>query len=157
MVPEVSAVLGELRALWGEVEAIIGSLPPQALTYRPAAGFNSISVLAVHLAGSQTWWVGEIIAGRDMHRDRDAEFRAEESDPAALVGRLRQAAALVCETLEALPAEALDQTRPYRGQPMAVRAILARLVAHAARHAGHMQILRKLWMLQGTTSATPRR
>ncbi|HTU01472.1 MAG TPA: DinB family protein [Candidatus Sulfotelmatobacter sp.] len=156
MAADTAAVLAELNGLWREVEEMVQALPPHALTYRPGPGFNSISVLATHLAGSQSWWVGEIIAGRAMHRDRDAEFRTEEADHAALVARLRQAATLVREVVEALPADSLDETRPYRGQPMTLRAILMRLLAHAARHVGQMQILRKLWTLQAARAAEHR-
>jgi uncharacterized damage-inducible protein DinB len=155
--PEVQAALAELTGLWGEVEEMVRALPPEALAYRPAAGFNSISVLATHLAGSQRWWIGEVLAGRAMHRDREAEFRAEEADPAALVGRLRQTARLVRETLEPMPVEGLAETRLYRGQPVSVRWILNRLLAHAARHVGQMQILRKLWTLESAGTGAEHR
>lgn len=145
MIPEVQGVLAELKVLWDETEALVRRLPPEALIHKPLGGFNSISVLVTHLAGSQRWWTGEVVADRAMHRDRDAEFRAEEADPAVLVTRLHGAAELVREILGALPAETLDQTRLYRGQPVTVRWILFRLVAHTARHVGQMQIIEKLW------------
>jgi uncharacterized damage-inducible protein DinB len=149
MIPEVQGVFSELDGLWGEIEALVRRLPAQALVYKPGAGFNSISVLVTHLAGSQRWWIGEVVADRRMHRDRDAEFRAEETDQGVLVGTLRDAAGLVGEILGALTPEMLEQTRTYRGQSVTVRWILMRLVAHAARHAGHMQIVEKLWASTG--------
>ncbi len=148
MVAEVQGVLAELRVLWGEIEALVRRLPPRALLYKPGAGFNSIAVLATHLAGSQRWWIGEVVANQAMHRDRDAEFRTEDGDPSVLIARLDDAAGLVSAVLDTLTPEMLDQTRPYRGQPVTVRWILMRLLAHAARHAGHMQIVEKLWTAQ---------
>jgi uncharacterized damage-inducible protein DinB len=148
MIPEVQAVVSELRGLWDETEALVRRLPPQALIHKQGAGFNSISVLVTHLAGSQRWWIGEVVANRAMHRDRDAEFRAEDMDTSVLIARLRDAAGLVNEILDTLTSEALDQTRLYRGQPVTVRWILMRLLAHAARHVGQMQILEKLWTSQ---------
>ena len=149
MIPEVQGVLSELRVLWDEIEALARRLPPQALIYRHGAGFNSISVLVTHLAGSQRWWIGEVVANRAMHRDRDAEFRAEDVDQSVLTARLHDAAGLVGEILDTLTSEMLDQTRLYRGQPVTVRWILLRLLGHAARHVGQMQIVEKLWASQG--------
>ena len=145
MIPEVQGVFSELRVLWDETEALVRRLPPEALIHKPLAGFNSISVLVTHLAGSQQWWIGEVVANQTMHRDRDAEFRAEDVDQSVLTARLHDAAGLVGEILETLTSEMLDQTRLYRGQPVTVRWILLRLLAHAARHVGQMQIVEKLW------------
>ena len=145
MIPEVQGVFSELRVLWDETEALVRRLPPQALTHKQGAGFNSISALVTHLAGSQRWWIGEVVANRPMHRDRDAEFRAEDADTGVLTTRLQDAAELVREILGTLTSEMLDQTRLYRGQPVTVRWILMRLLAHTARHVGQMQIVEKLW------------
>ena len=148
MIPEVQGVVSELRVLWDETEALVQRLPPQALIHKQGAGFNSISALVTHLAGSQRWWIGEVVANRAMHRDRDAEFRAEDVDKSVLIARLQDAAGLVSEILDTLTSETLDQTRPYRGQPVTVRWILMRLLAHTARHVGQMQIVEKLWASQ---------
>jgi uncharacterized damage-inducible protein DinB len=158
MIPEVQGVVSELRVLWDETEALVRRLPPQALIHKQGAGFNSISALVTHLAGSQRWWIGEVVANRTMHRDRDAEFRAQDSDRTVLVTRLQDAATLVTEILGTLTAEMLDHTRLYRGEPMTVRGILTRLLAHAARHVGQMQVIEKLWALQqgsGKERASP--
>jgi uncharacterized damage-inducible protein DinB len=158
MIPEVQGVVSELRVLWDETDALVRRLSPQALTHKQGAAFNSISVLVTHLAGSQRWWIGEVVANRPMHRDRDAEFRAGDVDKSVLIAGLQDAAGLVSEILDTLTSEMLDQTRPYRGQPVTVRWILMRLLAHTARHVGHMQILEKLWALQqgtGTAQASP--
>jgi uncharacterized damage-inducible protein DinB len=152
MVPETAAVFAELSELWTEAKQMVRDAAPQALTYRPGDGFNSISAIVTHLTGSQKWWVGEILAGRDMHRDRDAEFRALEADPAVLVRRIDEAATLVREILETVTADMVVATRLYRGQPVTVRWILMRLLAHSARHVGQIQIIRKLWGLQHTAS-----
>jgi uncharacterized damage-inducible protein DinB len=152
MIPEVQGVLSELRVLWDETEALVRRLPPQALIHKQGANFNSISVLVTHLAGSQRWWIGEVVANRAMYRDRDAEFRAEDVDKSVLITRLRDAAGLASEILDTLTSEMLDQTRPYRGKPVTVRWILMRLLAHTARHVGQMQIVEKLCASPGQAS-----
>ena len=148
MLSETAAIVAALNELWTEMEQVVRSVPPRALTYKPGEGFNSISALVTHVTGSQKWWIGEILAGRDMHRDRDAEFRVEDSDPRVLEHGLKEAAALVNEVLGTVTADMLDQTRLYRGQPVTVRSILIRVLAHTARHAGHIQIIRKLWVME---------
>lgn len=153
MLPEIAAVAAALNELWAEAEQMVRDVAPRMLTYKPGDGFNSISAIVTHVTGSQKWWIGEVLAGRDMHRDRDGEFRAEEADPAVLVLRLHEAATLVNAVLDTVTADMLDQTRLYRGQPVTVRWILMRVLAHTARHVGHMQITRKLWVLQQGASA----
>ncbi len=148
MLPETAAVAGELNDLWAEARQMAQHVAPQGLTYKPGDGFNSISAIITHVTGSQKWWIGEILAGRDMHRDRDAEFRATEADPAVLVRRIDEAAALVNEVLETVTADMAGETRLYRGQPVTVRWILMRVLAHTARHVGQIQIIRKIWGLQ---------
>jgi uncharacterized damage-inducible protein DinB len=148
MVPETAAVLAALSELWIETKQMVREVAPAALTYKPGAGFNSIAIIVTHLTGSQRWWIGEVLAGRDMHRVRDEEFRAMEADPEVLICRLDEAAALANEVLETLTADTLDGTRLYRGQPVTVRRILMRVLAHSARHVGQLQIVRRLWELQ---------
>jgi len=147
MVPATAAVLAELSELWTETKQMAREMSPAALTYKPGDGFNSITIIVTHLTGSQRWWIGEVLAGRDMHRVRDEEFRATEADPEMLVRRLDEAAALANEVLETVTADMLDGTRLYRGQPVTVRWILMRVLAHSARHVGQMQIVRRLWEL----------
>src|SRR5581483_8777876 len=42
-------------------------------------GANSPYALVFHCAGMAEWWVGHAILGRDIARNRDAEFRAAGS------------------------------------------------------------------------------
>ncbi len=147
MLPETAAVFAELTGVWTEVKRIVQEASPEALTYKPGSGFNSLSILVTHMTGSQKWWVGEILGGQKMHRDRDAEFSIEETDPAVLLRRLDEAAALVHEVLERMTVGMLDEVRTYRDKQVTVRWILMRVLAHTAQHLGQMQILRKLWAL----------
>ncbi len=147
MLPETAAVFAELNGVWTEVKRMVQEASPAALLYKPGSGFNSLSILVTHMTGSQKWWAGEILAGRKMHRDRDAEFSIEEADPAVLLRRLDEAAALVHGVLEGVTAGMLDEVRTYRDKQVSVRWILMRVLAHTALHLGQMQILRKLWVL----------
>jgi TolB-like protein len=101
-----------------------------------------------HVAGSQRWWIGEILGGRNMHRDREAEFRADDLPAEALLDGLDKTMALTREVLASVTSEMLDETRNYKGQQVTVRYILARVLGHVALHVGHIQITRQLWDMQ---------
>src|SRR5438309_1925373 len=69
---------------------------------------NSAFVLATHLIGSAEYWVLELAGGRDVQRDRLAEFRATGTG-AALAARYERWLAAMQEVLATLPDERLDQ------------------------------------------------
>lgn len=148
MSPEIATIVAKLNEMWTEIRQTVQEVDSDTLTFKPGQGFNSISTIITHVAGSQKWWIGEVLAGRDMQRDRDAEFRAVDDDPSVLIGRLDDSATLVREILETVTSEMLDQTRLYRGEPVTVRWILTRVLTHTALHVGHIQITRQLWALQ---------
>ena len=65
------------RAFNGMV-AIAEQLGEDLVNVRPdLAGANSAYVIITHCIGLTDWWVGLMIAGRPVVRDRDAEFLAE--------------------------------------------------------------------------------
>lgn len=57
-------------------------------------GANSVYALVVHCCGVMERWGGETIAGREIHRDRAAEFTATGTIDQAGGARRRPAAAL---------------------------------------------------------------
>jgi hypothetical protein len=80
MLKEVEAYLAKLGDLRNQAKALLEGLPPEALDWRPIRGegdlaTNSLAVLAVHLAGSQTFWMKEIIGRTPIQRDRETERR----------------------------------------------------------------------------------
>ncbi|GMQ94433.1 MAG: hypothetical protein BMS9Abin12_1923 [Acidimicrobiia bacterium] len=58
-------------------------------------GANSAYAIITHCIGVTDWWVGLMIAGRPVVRDRDAEFVAEGT-----VAELREAVSALCLRLE---------------------------------------------------------
>lgn len=148
MTPEIATIVAMLDEMWAEIRQAVQEADSDVLTFRPDQGFNSIATILTHVAGSQKWWIGEVLAGRDMQRDREAEFRAVDGDPAVLIRRLDDTVALVRDILATVTPDMLDQTRLYRGEPVTVRWILARVLTHTALHVGHIQITRQLWELR---------
>ncbi len=143
MLPELAINFDELSDLQAQARKIIRDLDPAALDYSLGEGFNTLTAIVTHMAGSQRWWVGEILGGRDTHRDREGEFRAAGQGAEALERRLDDALALVKEVLETITPEMLDQPRRVRERTVTVRYILPHVVAHTALHLGHLEITRQ--------------
>ena len=114
MLPELAIDFSELSDLQAQAQKIIREIDPAALDDSPGEGFNTLTAIVTHMAGSQRWWIGEILGGRDVHRDREGEFRAAGQDAEALARRLDDALALVKEVLETITPEMLDQPRRVR-------------------------------------------
>ena len=57
--------------------AIVTELGDEAANQRPALpGANSPYVILRHCLGVMEFWGGQVVAGREVQRDRDAEFRS---------------------------------------------------------------------------------
>ncbi len=144
MLPELAGANAELEEVVLEIERLVRSVDSATLNAQPAAGFNSIYATVVHIAGSMTWWLGEIVARREVHRDREAEFRARGDDAEELVRVLDEARALSQEVLATLTPAMLDETRQARTLTLPVRQIIPHVLAHTALHWGHIQITTQL-------------
>jgi hypothetical protein len=91
--------------------AIVEELGDERANLRPdVAGTNSPYVILTHCLGVMEWWGGHAIAGREVERDRDAEFVAR-GPVADLVARARRARVQLAEDLATL-----DPSAPPRGE-----------------------------------------
>jgi uncharacterized damage-inducible protein DinB len=148
MLPELATALTELDDLIDQAKQIIQTIDPAGLDYTPGAEMNSIGVLATHIAGSLKWYLGEVIARRAMHRDRDAEFRARGKDARALAQTLDEAREFAREILETITPAMLDETRQARTRTVIVRQGITHIVAHTAQHVGHIEITAQVWKMK---------
>jgi hypothetical protein len=131
------------QALDGMVQVVTG-LGDELANSRPdLPGANSPYAILTHCLGVMEYWGGDVIAGRTISRDRDAEFRA--SGPVGpLVERTRRAR----RQLEADLAD-LEPSTPPRGNVDAEDAALPigrtqggaliHLYDELARHWGQME------------------
>ncbi len=145
MLPELAISFAELADLNAQAQKIVRGMDPRALDDSPGDGFNSPNAIVTHMAGSQRWWVDEILGQRDVHRDREAEFRAAGQDAEALARRLDDSLRFVKEVLETVTPEMLEQPRQARDRTVTVRYVLPHVVAHTAIHLGHLDLTRQLW------------
>ncbi len=139
---------GIVRGALAELEG----LPEETLNRPvPLEEANSLFALATHLLGSTEFWVLQAGAGRDVHRDRDAEFHAGGAY-ADLAARADRLVAALHDVLPGLDGAALD--RPGHGdrrpsmlpanQPVTVRDCLLHAIEHSGLHLGQIQITRQL-------------
>lgn len=139
--------LDRLQALHADIQRALEGLPQEALDWSPSTDMNSLAVLAVHTAGAERYWIGDV-AGQDASgRDRDAEFQTKGLDVAALTARLDAALAHSRSVLDKLTVADMDARRsaPRDGKEYTVAWALLHALEHAAIHLGHMQIVRQLW------------
>ena len=151
MLKEVEGCLQVLEGLRGEIKKTMEGLPRKALDWQPIQGegdlaTNSMTAMVVHLTGSETFLLGHTIGGRDIKRDRDAEFKASGLDLAELEARLDKAGSVVKEILSGLKAEQMEEMREFRDRRFTVRWGILYVIKHYAVHLGHMQLTRQLWM-----------
>jgi uncharacterized damage-inducible protein DinB len=155
MTPELQHYQQAFERIHTDAAAALAGLPPEALNWRPLEGdesTNSLAMTAAHLAGSERFWVGQVVGDRPAHRDRDAEFRAEAASVDDLTALLDQALAVTRATLGGLAAEKLDESVPT-DSPMGKRDVTRRWavlhsLGHGSVHVGHMQLTRQLWQTQ---------
>lgn len=162
MLAEVQAYLEMIEEVRGQVvkllaEVATGSLEAEALNWRPLAGddhaTNSLAILGAHVAGSEHFWIGETVGGREATRVRADEFRTELDGVEELLQQLAAVGEETREVLEGLDEAALGGTRevpagPGRVREVGVRWAILHVIEHSAMHLGHMQLTRQLWLAQ---------
>jgi hypothetical protein len=108
---------------------------------------NSFNVLAVHVAGSERWWIGDLVAGEPSGRVRESEFETRGLSGSDLKERLSASLSYCRGVLARLTMEDLETVRiaPVSRKEYRVGWCLAHTLEHTALHLGHMQLTRQLW------------
>jgi hypothetical protein len=146
MYPFLDAARATLRQQQKAFAGVIANLPVEALDWRPVAGANSLTVLVTHAWGAAQAWTARA-AGREMERDRAAEFRAE-ADAAALQRLLTEGGARIEAALDAIDVATLGQlrlTEPAGDEKYMVAHSVLHAVELAQEHLGQAYLTRQLW------------
>ena len=151
MLPEIHAYLTDFEELREQVKGLLEGLDPEALDWRPIEGAgelatNSLTAMGVHLVGSETYWMKEVISGKKIVWDRDAEFVTKGLSVPELQAMIGTAGKVTVETLSALTAKQLEESRRWRDRSVTVRWCILHVIEHYAQHLGHMQLTRQLWL-----------
>jgi uncharacterized damage-inducible protein DinB len=150
ILPEAAHYLERIDDLRGQIAAILQELSLEALNWRPDEAsddhaMNSVAVLAMHTAGAEHFWLGEVVGGLPATRNRDAEFETVVGDTAVLLQTLNKVAQQTRAVLEAITQADLDGTRRTRNRDVPVRWAILHVIDHTALHLGHIQITVQLW------------
>ena len=137
--------LNNFQELHDDVAKTIEALPPKVLDWSPRAGVNSITVLIVHLTGSEKFLFGEVIGGQDVHRDRDAEFLAKGIASDVLIQHLNDSLEFITGLLEGLITADLEHKCMFRTREVTIGWVIGHSLKHTATHLGHIQVMRDLW------------
>ena len=160
LLPEAAAYLERIEDVRGQIDAILQTLTLDAVNWRPDDGsddhaMNSIAILAMHTAGAEHFWIGEVVGGLPATRDRDAEFETKVADTAVLCQTLAKVGQQSRTVLESLTQEDLDGHREARGRLIPVRWSILHVIDHTSLHLGHIQLTTQLWQ-GGTAVDAPR-
>ena len=113
---------------------------------------NSISVIIVHLTGSERFLIGDVVMQESSNRDREAEFKVIGLDANDLKQRLQATDAYLQSAFEKLTLPDLEALRnvPNRDRQRSVAWALTHALEHTTIHLGHIQIMRQLWQQKHT-------
>jgi diamine N-acetyltransferase len=147
MEPFFANLLNHLLRLHQDIAKALAGLPQDALDWVPSGEMNSLAVLVAHTAGAERYWVGDVAGQQPSDRDRDAEFKVQGLDEAALRQRLAEAEACARDVLASLTLADLDAPRtvPRDGRQVTVGEALTHTLEHTGTHLGHVQIVRQMW------------
>jgi hypothetical protein len=140
------------RALDG-MAAVLTELGDDLANRRPdLPGANSPYAIVTHCLGVLSFWGGQVVGGREVPRDRGAEFTATGPVP-ELVERVHAVRARFAADVEAaVPADPCRRDAPpnYRDTPIGANQGMALLHVHEelAQHHGHLELTRDVLLAQ---------
>jgi uncharacterized damage-inducible protein DinB len=144
----------------GQIDACLNILTDDHLWWRPNEQSNAVANLVLHLSGSNRYYFENVIAGRDVTRDRAAEFAARRNySRAAIVEKWMEARRITEDMLNTMQPAQLTQTTDRSGKMTTYAQILLHVTHHNAAHMGqivwmtkmlHPADVEELWMkMQG--------
>ena len=142
----------DLKALRRELEAY----PDEKDIWRLPPGIaNSAGTLALHLAGSLRYLIGDVLGGSGYVRDRNAEFAKRDVPRAELVAGIDAA---VAELERARPritdaVLAAEFPVPLAGHRVKAGELLIHFAAHLGYHLGQVDYHRRIVTGRGDTVA----
>ena len=147
MLPFFEALASQFHELHREIERDLVALPVDALDWVPGPEMNSISVIIVHLTGSERFLVGDVIMQDPSSRDREAEFHVAGMSKADLVQRLNTTEAYLNSAFEKLSLSDLETKRihPRHGDQVSVAWALLHALEHSGTHVGQIQMTVQMW------------
>jgi len=150
MEAEIKGYLTEFNVLRADIQSALRELSDEGANWHPLpVGTNSIYALLTHIMGADRFWIIQVIGGKEIQRDREAEFRAF-GNLSELLSRWEKHCTEISSILENMNHSQLLEVRPVPSRalqkaPITVQWIILHLISHYATHLGHIQLTRQLW------------
>jgi uncharacterized damage-inducible protein DinB len=139
-----------------QINACIDVLSDEELWWRPNQQANAVANLVVHLSWSNRYYLEQAIGGRDIGRNREAEFTARDGfRKATLLETWQRSLRVVEEILDGLQPDQMMESTDRTGKATTYGQILLHVTHHNAAHMGqivwitkmlHPGALDELWM-----------
>ena len=134
-----------LRDYPEQIMACVDALTDEEIWWRPNDQANAVANLVLHLAGSNRYYLEQVIGGRDVGRDRAAEFAARGGySKAQIADRWEEAHGAAARVLEAIEPSQLSQTTDRTGKVTTYAQILLHVTHHNAAHMGQIVWITKM-------------
>ena len=126
---------------------IVAGLGDDLANRRPALpGANSPYAILRHCLGVMEFWGGQVIAGRAVERDRDAEFKATGSVAGLVVATQQAKESFRADADAADPAAPPRGIHPGKGPPdletLSQGSALLHVLEEVTQHLGQMELTR---------------
>ena len=139
-----------------QINACIDVLSDEELWWRPNDQANAVANLVVHLSWSNRYYLEQAIGGRDIGRNREAEFTARDGfRKPTLLEAWQRSLRVVEEILDGLQPDQMMESTDRTGKATTYGQILLHVTHHNAAHMGqivwitkmlHPGALDELWM-----------
>lgn len=134
-----------LRDYPGQIHACLGLLDEAQIWWRPNEQANAAANILLHLAGSNRYYLEQVIAGRDIARNRDEEFAARGGYTKAQICETWDHAVRVTdEVLQSLVPSQMTQATDRTGKATTYGQILLHVTHHNATHMGQIVWMTKM-------------
>ena len=129
----------------GQIDACLDVLTDEDVWWRPNDQANAVGNLVLHLSGSNRYYLEQVIGGRDIGRDRDAEFAARGGYTKAQLKALwAETRGIVEGVLTGLDPTQMMQTTERTGKLTTYAQILLHVTHHNAAHMGQIVWITKM-------------
>lgn len=147
MDPLIRAYAARLDIIRAQAREAVQGLGADALNWTPAAPeTNSVAALVHHMWGVERFFIRQVVGGRDIGRDRDAEFAAHAATAEELQRLLDEAKRDTEATLGALRDAQLTEHRDHGGNAWTVLGLLLYAITHLSEHLGHLELTLQLYL-----------
>jgi uncharacterized damage-inducible protein DinB len=113
--------------------------------WRPDESTNALGNLVLHLAGSNRYFIGYGIGGREVERNRDSEFAARgNATKADVLRQWHETVRVGAEVLDAIDPARLMETTDRTGKTTTIASLLLHVSHHTAVHMGQIVWVTKM-------------